>query len=202
MLPILHSNTSISVEGGRRPAAAGASGRRYLCYKRGKAAQRCAAGEKKENGWTFRCAHAGGWPCAVPVWNGDYELGVEQDQRRKAGKDTGKATSNKLKGVLLGALVTAVVQSSSATTVMVVGFVNSGIVRLSQAVGVIMGANIGTTATSWILSLASLEGRQPAGAASQTHLHPGAGGCGCRHHLFSKRITAGLGTDSAGALLC
>lgn len=69
-----------------------------------------------------------------------------------------KLTSNKLKGVLLGALVTAVIQSSSATTVMVVGFVNSGIMRLSQAVGVIMGANIGTTATSWILSLASLEG--------------------------------------------
>lgn len=60
--------------------------------------------------------------------------------------------------MLLGALVTAVIQSSSATTVMVVGFVNSGIMRLSQAVGVIMGANIGTTATSWILSLASLEG--------------------------------------------
>lgn len=69
-----------------------------------------------------------------------------------------KLTSNKLKGVALGALVTAIIQSSSATTVMVVGFVNSGIMRLSQAVGVIMGANIGTTATSWILSLASLEG--------------------------------------------
>lgn len=69
-----------------------------------------------------------------------------------------KLTSSKWKGVLLGALVTAVIQSSSATTVMVVGFVNSGIMRLSQAVGVIMGANIGTTATSWILSLASLEG--------------------------------------------
>ncbi len=66
-------------------------------------------------------------------------------------------TSNPVKAVLLGAGVTAVIQSSSATTVMVVGFVNSGIMKLSQAVGVIMGANIGTTATSWILSLAGIE---------------------------------------------
>lgn len=68
-----------------------------------------------------------------------------------------KLTSNKLKAVLLGAGVTAIIQSSSATTVMVVGFVNSGIMKLSQAVGVIMGANIGTTVTSWILSLAGIE---------------------------------------------
>lgn len=67
-------------------------------------------------------------------------------------------TSNPLKAVLLGAGVTAVIQSSSATTVMVVGFVNSGIMKLSQAIGIIMGANIGTTATSWILSLSGLEG--------------------------------------------
>lgn len=66
-------------------------------------------------------------------------------------------TSNPLKAVGLGALVTAVIQSSSATTVMVVGFVNSGIMKLSQAVGVIMGANIGTTMTSWILSLSGIE---------------------------------------------
>lgn len=68
-----------------------------------------------------------------------------------------KLTSNKLKAVLLGAGVTAVIQSSSATTVMVVGFVNSGIMKLSQAIGIIMGANIGTTATSWILSLSGIE---------------------------------------------
>ncbi len=68
-----------------------------------------------------------------------------------------KMTNSKLKAVLLGAGVTAVVQSSSATTVMVVGFVNSGIMKLTQAVGVIMGANIGTTVTSWILSLSGLE---------------------------------------------
>ena len=59
-----------------------------------------------------------------------------------------KLTSNKLMAVLLGAGVTAVIQSSSATTVMVVGFVNSGIMKLSQAVGVILGANVGTTVTA------------------------------------------------------
>ena len=67
-------------------------------------------------------------------------------------------TSNPIKAVLLGTGVTAVIQSSSATTVMVVGFVNSGIMKLNQAVGIIMGANIGTTVTSWILSLSGLQG--------------------------------------------
>ena len=66
-------------------------------------------------------------------------------------------TSNTLKAVALGAIVTAVIQSSSATTVIVVGFVNSGIMKLQQAVGVIMGANIGTTMTSWLLSLTGIE---------------------------------------------
>ena len=69
-----------------------------------------------------------------------------------------KLTSNPLKAVLLGAGVTAVIQSSSATTVMVVGFVNSGIMKLSQAIGIIMGANVGTTVTSWLLSLTGIEG--------------------------------------------
>ena len=68
-----------------------------------------------------------------------------------------RMTNNPVKAVLLGAGVTAVIQSSSAATVMVVGFVNSGIMKLSQAVGVIMGANIGTTVTSWILSLSGIE---------------------------------------------
>ena len=68
-----------------------------------------------------------------------------------------KLTSNPIKAVLLGAGVTAVIQSSSATTVMVVGFVNSGIMKLTQAVGIIMGANIGTTITSWLLSLTGIE---------------------------------------------
>ena len=62
-------------------------------------------------------------------------------------------TKNKLMGVALGALITAVIQSSSATTVMVVGFVNAGIMNLTQAMGVIMGANIGTTITGWIVSM-------------------------------------------------
>ena len=69
-----------------------------------------------------------------------------------------KMSSNVPKGFLLGLAVTAVIQSSSATTVMVVGFVNSGIMTLKQAVGVIMGSNVGTTVTAWILSLSGLEG--------------------------------------------
>jgi len=69
-----------------------------------------------------------------------------------------KMSSNVFRGFLLGMGVTAVIQSSSATTVMVVGFVNSGIMTLKQAVGVIMGSNIGTTVTAWILSLSGLEG--------------------------------------------
>ncbi len=69
-----------------------------------------------------------------------------------------KLTSNPIKGFLLGVIVTAVIQSSSATTVMVVGFVSSGVMNLYQAVGIIMGANVGTTITAWILSLNGIEG--------------------------------------------
>ncbi|MBQ7360307.1 MAG: Na/Pi cotransporter family protein [Lachnospiraceae bacterium] len=69
-----------------------------------------------------------------------------------------KLTSTPIMGALLGAGVTAIIQSSSATTVMVVGFVNSGIMKLKQAVGIILGANVGTTITAWILSLNDLEG--------------------------------------------
>lgn len=68
-----------------------------------------------------------------------------------------KLTNNTVKAVLVGAGVTAVIQSSSATTVMVVGFVNSGIMKLQQAVGIIIGANVGTTVTAWILSLSGIE---------------------------------------------
>lgn len=67
-------------------------------------------------------------------------------------------TQNRLMGLLAGLGVTAVIQSSSATTVMVVGFVNSGLMTLRQSIGVIMGANIGTTVTAWILSLSGIEG--------------------------------------------
>lgn len=84
--------------------------------------------------------------------------GLSKASGGKLEKILEKLTSNPIKAVLLGAGVTAVIQSSSATTVMVVGFVNSGIMKLSQAVGIIMGANIGTTVTSWILSLTGLEG--------------------------------------------
>lgn len=69
-----------------------------------------------------------------------------------------KMTQNRLMGLLAGLGVTAVIQSSSATTVMVVGFVNSGLMTLRQSIGVIMGANIGTTVTAWILSLSGIEG--------------------------------------------
>ncbi|MBQ9135876.1 MAG: Na/Pi symporter, partial [Lachnospiraceae bacterium] len=68
-----------------------------------------------------------------------------------------KLTSNPVKAVLVGAGVTAIIQSSSATTVMVVGFVNSAIMKLEQAVNVIIGANVGTTITAWILSLDGIE---------------------------------------------
>ena len=70
----------------------------------------------------------------------------------------GKLTTNKLAGFLTGVGVTAVIQSSSATTVMVVGFVNSGLMTLKQAINVILGANVGTTVTAWILSLSGIEG--------------------------------------------
>ena len=70
----------------------------------------------------------------------------------------GNMTSNTFKGFLLGLGVTAIIQSSSATTVMVVGFVNSGLMTLRQSIGVIMGANLGTSVTSWLLSLTGIEG--------------------------------------------
>lgn len=69
-----------------------------------------------------------------------------------------RSTSSKAKALLLGTAATAIIQSSSATTVMTVGFVNGGIMTLDQAVGIIMGANIGTTATAWILSLTGIQG--------------------------------------------
>ncbi len=83
--------------------------------------------------------------------------GLEKFSGGKLEKTLEKMTNNTCKGLLLGAAVTAVIQSSSATTVMVVGFVNSGIMKLRQAIGIIMGANVGTTITSWILSLSGIE---------------------------------------------
>ena len=84
--------------------------------------------------------------------------GLTKASGNKLEKILGSLTSSVPRGVLLGCAVTAVIQSSSATTVMLVGFVNSGIMRLAQAIPVIMGANIGTTATAWLLSLASIDG--------------------------------------------
>ena len=84
--------------------------------------------------------------------------GLEKVSGGRLERTLEKMTSNPAKGVLLGAAVTAVIQSSSATTVMVVGFVNSGIMKLRQGIGIIMGANIGTTVTAWILSLTGLQG--------------------------------------------
>lgn len=69
-----------------------------------------------------------------------------------------KMTNNRIKGVLLGLVVTAIIQSSGAVTVMAVGFVNSGIMALKQVIGIIMGAHIGTTVTAWLLSLTGIEG--------------------------------------------
>ena len=69
-----------------------------------------------------------------------------------------RLTSSRFRGLLLGIAVTALIQSSSAVTVMAVGFVNSGLMSLSQVIGIVMGANIGTTVTSWLLSLTQLEG--------------------------------------------
>ena len=84
--------------------------------------------------------------------------GLKRTSGSKLEEILGKLTSSVPRGVLLGAVVTAVIQSSSATTVMMVGFVNSGIMQLRQAIPVIMCANIGTTATAWILSLSGGSG--------------------------------------------
>lgn len=88
----------------------------------------------------------------VYLWHADYGPGLENAAGSKMKSLLEVLTKNKLMGVLLGAGITAVIQSSSATTVMVVGFVNAGIMNLKQAMGVIMGANIGTTVTGWLVS--------------------------------------------------
>ena len=82
--------------------------------------------------------------------------GMQKTARSKMSQFLGMLTNNRLMAVLLGALITAIIQSSGATTVMVVGFVSAGVLNLTQAVGVIMGANIGTTITAWIVSMNQL----------------------------------------------
>ena len=79
----------------------------------------------------------------------------------------GRVTSSRIKGFLFGMLVTAVIQSSSATTVMIVGFINSGAMHLYQAISVIMGANVGTVATSWLTALSGLEGGASIGSVME-----------------------------------
>lgn len=86
--------------------------------------------------------------------------GLKKVAGNKLEKILYKLTSSPLKGILLGAGVTAVIQSSSATSVMVVGFVNSGMMKVAQAIGIIMGANIGTSITGWILCLSYIEGSE------------------------------------------
>lgn len=82
--------------------------------------------------------------------------GMQKTAGSKMSQFLGMLTNNRLMAVLLGALITAIIQSSGATTVMVVGFVSAGVLNLTQAVGVIMGANIGTTITAWIVSMNQL----------------------------------------------
>ena len=84
--------------------------------------------------------------------------GMQRSAGGKMKKLLGYLTSNRLLAIIVGAVITAIIQSSGATTVMVVGFVNAGLMTLVQAVGVIMGANIGTTMTSWLLSLTGIQG--------------------------------------------
>ena len=84
--------------------------------------------------------------------------GLERAAGNKLKAILERLTSSPIKGFFLGLIVTAIIQSSSATTVMVVGFVNSGVMKLGQAVGIIMGANVGTTVTAWILSLSGIQG--------------------------------------------
>ena len=87
-------------------------------------------------------------------------MGESLEKRAGSGLKTllGRLTTGKMAGFLTGLGVTAVIQSSSATTVMVVGFVNSGLMTLKQAINVIMGANVGTTVTAWLLSLTGIQG--------------------------------------------
>ncbi len=86
---------------------------------------------------------------------------LEKRAGSKLSEFIGKLTTSRIAGFLTGVGVTAVIQSSSATTVMVVGFVNSGVMTLRQAINVIMGANVGTTVTAWILSMAGIDSSNP-----------------------------------------
>lgn len=121
--------------------------------------------------------------------------GLQKSAGDKLKQFLGMITNNRLLGILLGTAITAIIQSSGATTVMVVGFVNAGILNLTQAVGVIMGANIGTTVTAWIVSMSQL------GAvfevANPSFFSPLLLGIGALIVLFAKKD----GTKTAGEIL-
>ena len=127
---------------------------------------------------------------------------LEQQAGGKLQTILAKMSSTVFRGFLLGVAATAVIQSSSATTVMVVGFVNSGIMLLEQAVGVIMGANVGTTVTSWILSLTALEGDSLlVQLFKPTTLAPLVGIAGIVLYLFiNKEKAKGIGSIMLGFL--
>lgn len=98
------------------------------------------------------------WRSAIPLWHVGHGDSLKKVAGNKLELILYKLTSTPLKGILLGTAVTAIIQSSSATTVMVVGFVNSGMMKVAQSIGIIMGANIGTSVTGWILCLSYIEG--------------------------------------------
>ena len=108
--------------------------------------------------------------------------GLQKAAGSKMKELLGYLTNNRFLGVLVGALVTAIIQSSSATTVMIVGFVNAGIMNLTQAAGVIMGANIGTTVTAWLVSA-----NEWAGALKPEFFTPFVLGVGAFIITFSSR---------------
>lgn len=113
-----------------------------------------------------------------------------------------RLTSSSFKGLCLGAGVTAVIQSSSAVTVMLVGLVNAGILTLRETVGVIMGANIGTTATSWILSLVGMKGRGLLSILVNSYTIAAASAlCGLLLYFFQKRKKKGLAACCFGFAL-
>ncbi len=97
-------------------------------------------------------------------------------------------TSTPIKGVLLGTGVTAVIQSSSATSVMVVGFVNSGMMKVNQAIGIVLGAILGTSVTGWVLCLSNLTGARLGDPAE--HRHSDGPGGRRRHHPADGREAA------------
>ena len=122
------------------------------------------------------------WSIIIFVWYVLMGDGLKLAAGNKLEAFLYKMTNTPLKGVALGTGVTSVIQSSSATTVMVIGFVNSGMMKLKQAIGIIMGANIGTSITGWILCLSYIEGSN--GIASVLSTATIFCCCGCSWYYF------------------